>query len=65
MHRRRIGFGIAVLAFAVMIAMKPDTGTLRLSVNTPGVSAPMKVEAAVEVGIVAISILVTKSRECP
>lgn len=63
MQRRRIGLGIALLAFAALVAAKPDTSAIRLTLDTPSANAPVRVEAALEVGMLAITVLVTKSRD--
>lgn len=57
MQRRRLGLGLALFAFAVLIAVKPPIGQLRLSLDTDPESGPARAEAAIEVGTIAVSIL--------
>ncbi|HTG39523.1 hypothetical protein [Sphingomonas sp.] len=61
MYRRRLGLSIALLAFVVLIAVKPQTGTIRLSLDTPRDERPVAVEAGIELGRFAISILVREA----
>lgn len=57
MQRRRLGLALAILALAVLIAIKPNTGEIRLSLAMSD-SAPTRMEAALKLGTVAISVLI-------
>jgi hypothetical protein len=57
MQRRRLGLAIALLAFAVLIAVKPPLGQIRLSLDTDPAHGPAKVEAALEIGAIAVTLL--------
>lgn len=62
MHRRRLGLSLAILAIAALIAVKPNTGALRLSLDLPRAGDTAHAEAALEVGTFAVSILVNAAR---
>jgi hypothetical protein len=53
-RRRRIGLGLAVLLFAVVLAIKPQTGRIDITLNLPATIAPGEAIAAVEVAIGAV-----------
>ncbi|WP_294265556.1 hypothetical protein [uncultured Sphingomonas sp.] len=57
MQRRRLALGLSVLAFAILIAVKPPIGQLRLSLDTDPETGPARAEAAIEIGTIAVSIL--------
>lgn len=57
MQRRRLGLAIAILALAILVAIKPKTGELRLSLAMSD-SAPTRLEAALKLGTVAVSVLI-------
>ncbi|PCD03684.1 hypothetical protein COC42_04845 [Sphingomonas spermidinifaciens] len=57
MQRRRLGLCLAIIAFAALVAIKPPVGYLRLSFDTATESGAPQVEAAVEIGAVAVTIL--------
>lgn len=58
MHRRRIGLAIVLVACAALIAVKPGTGEIRLSLDLPGAGNASRAEAALEVGAIAVSLLI-------
>jgi hypothetical protein len=62
MHRRRLGLALAILAFGTLIAVKPKTGEIRLSLDLPETGDAARAEAALEVGTFAISVLVNAAR---
>jgi hypothetical protein len=62
MHRRRLGLALAILAFGALIAVKPKTGEIRLSLDLPRSGEMARAEAALEVGTFAVSILVNAAR---
>ncbi|TKD53007.1 hypothetical protein [Sphingomonas baiyangensis] len=62
MLQRRIALLAAIAACAVLIALKPPTGQIRLALDTGNESAPALFEAAVEVGAVGVSVVVDASR---
>lgn len=61
MHRRRLGLAAALLAFVVLVAVKPKTGELRLSLDTAAPAQAPVVEAALDLGLVAVTILVRQA----
>lgn len=58
MHRRRLGLSFALLGFMVLVAIKPPMGQLRLSLDAPTDGSPLKVEAGLDLGAFALSVLV-------
>lgn len=54
-RRRRLAVGTAVLAFAALVAVKPPTGHIGITLNTPAAIVPGEAIAAVEVAIGTVS----------
>jgi hypothetical protein len=50
-RRRRIGLGLAILMFAAILAIKPQTGRIDITLNLPASIAPGEAIAAVEVAV--------------
>jgi hypothetical protein len=58
MRRRRILLALGVLALAVMLVRHP-TADLRIITHDIADPSPRKIEAAVDLGLFAVSLLVT------
>jgi hypothetical protein len=61
MQRRRLGLIAALLVCAALIAVKPASNELRLTVTMPQASDVTRVEAAVTVGGIALSVLIEQA----
>lgn len=62
MLRRRLGLALGILVVALMIAAKPKSGEIRLSLDLPRAGEAAQAEAAIEMGAFAVSILVNAAR---
>lgn len=58
MQRRRIAFGVAALLLAVIAARHP-TADIRILTHDAGDVQPRRVQAALDLGLVGVSVLVT------
>ena len=58
MRNRRIAIFVA-LALLVVAAMRHPSADLRIQLHDPADLAPHRVQAAIDVGVMAVSVLVT------
>ncbi|WP_260599769.1 hypothetical protein [Sphingomonas endolithica] len=61
MRERRIGFCIAI-ALMLLVAVRHPSADIRILTHDSADRAPARVQAAVDLGIVAVSVLVTWTR---
>jgi hypothetical protein len=58
MRNRRIAL-LAALALLMVTAVRHPSAELRIQLHDPADIAPHRVQAAVELGVIAVSVLVT------
>ncbi len=59
MRNRRVMLGCAAVALVAAAAAKPPTAELRLITHDLGDPAPRRMQAAVDLGLVGVSVLYT------
>ncbi|MEG3087995.1 hypothetical protein [Sphingomonas sp. PB4P5] len=58
MRERRIGLGIAVAAM-LLLAVRHPSANIQILTHDATDRAPMRVQAAVDLGVLAVSVLIT------
>jgi hypothetical protein len=58
MRERRVGMGIAIVAL-LLLATRHPSADIRILTHDATDRAPMRVEAGLELGVIAVSVLIT------
>jgi hypothetical protein len=59
MRNRRFGLGLAVAAMLLLAAARHPSADIRILTHDPCDHAPHRIQAALDLGLVAVSVLVT------
>ena len=62
MRERRIGLSIAAVLLVLVFALRHPSADIRILTHDSTDRAPARVQAALDLGIVAVSVLITWSK---